>query len=203
MGPMVIFVALKTALPQEPSEMKIKTESKLFLLIQFLKIMPKIIFRDEILPKFKHLLTQWKKSQKSEYNDAIWWHLQWWYFSKRNIKAMSRSISWSLLLNFFCSTWRNILQDLLILIMRHMSEDHHAFVSPSKTSLQQDVSTLRALGMHLLDSELAEGNVHSIIICSSSIAYLRFKGNSVYLYSFHWKVSLTRMHWPVLSSYMS
>lgn len=55
---MVIFVALKTALPQEPSEMKVKTESKLFLLIQFLKIMPKIIFRDEILPKFKHLLTQ-------------------------------------------------------------------------------------------------------------------------------------------------
>lgn len=37
----------------------------MFLLIQFLKIMPKIIFRGDILPKFKHLLTQWKKSQST------------------------------------------------------------------------------------------------------------------------------------------
>lgn len=119
-------------------------------------------------------------------------------FLKQNIKAKSGCISWSVLLQFFHSTWRNILQCLLIVIMKHMSEDHYAFILPSKTSLQKGVSVLRALQMYLLDSELAEGNVHFIVICSSSIAYIRFKGNSVFLRSFHWKVSLTRMHWPVL-----
>lgn len=88
MGPVVIFDALKTALPKEPFEMKVKTESKLiFLLIQFLKIMPKIILRGKSLPEFKHLLTQWKNSQKFEYDDAIWWHLQWWYFFETKHKS--------------------------------------------------------------------------------------------------------------------
>lgn len=45
-------------------ELKVKTERKwLLLLIPFLKIMPKIKFRLESFPKFKHLLTQWNNSE--------------------------------------------------------------------------------------------------------------------------------------------
>lgn len=49
--------------------------------------MPKIILRGKSLPEFKHLLTQWKNSQKFEYDDAIWWHLQWWYFFETKHKS--------------------------------------------------------------------------------------------------------------------
>lgn len=69
-----------------------------------------------------------------------------------------------------------------------------------KTSLQQGTTLIEAWGMYSFLRQWVGCREYccTVIYCR---AVARFQGNTVLLYSFHWKVSLTRVHWPIFQSY--
>lgn len=140
--PTVFIDALRTALPQEPNWTAGKNEKKiLLLLIPFLKIMPKIVFRGKSLTEFKHLLAQWNNSEVC----VQWCHLvtpvimifRFICFSKHDIKALpwfqqliSAPKNTAIYKKQYVAEPSNIIKE------RDVFDDHTDFILPSKNSLQ-------------------------------------------------------------------